>query len=207
MSTTRGPRAPQQPGHVEVVCGPMFAGKSEELLRRVRRARFAGLSVEVVGHAVDDRRGTGSVSSHSGLAVQAAVAADVGALERHVHDVRASGGLDVLAVDEAQFFGPDLVGAVQRLAGAGLVVLVAGLDVTFEARPFEPLPSLCALAERVTRLTAVCGVCGADAAFHERVEVAPAVTGRVEDAQHELVGGAESYVARCRHHLSRAPWL
>lgn len=206
MSTTTGPRAPQHPGHVEVVCGPMFAGKSEELLRRVRRARFAGLAVEVVSHAVDDRRGTGAVSSHSGLAVEAAVAGDVAALERHVLEVRAVHGLDVLAVDEAQFFGPDLVGAVQRFAGAGLVVLVAGLDVTFEGRPFEPLPSLCALAEHVTRLTAVCGVCGADAAFHERTGVAPAVTGRAEDAQHELVGGAESYVARCRHHLTAPPW-
>jgi len=225
MRTTTGPRAPQLPGHVEVVCGPMFAGKSEELLRRVRRARFAGLVVEVASHVVDGRRGVGSVSSHSGLAVPAVACADVADLERHALEAldgsRAGGsggdgsrgdgsgaggaGLDVLAIDEAQFFGPGLVGAVQRLAGAGLVVLVAGLDVTFEARPFEPLPSLCALAERVTRLTAVCGVCGADAAFHERVETAPAASGAAEDARAELVGGAESYVARCRHHLARTP--
>ncbi|WP_242493753.1 thymidine kinase [Sanguibacter massiliensis] len=206
MSTTTGPRAPQHPGHVEVVCGPMFAGKSEELLRRVRRARFAGFAVEVMSHAVDDRRGAGTVSSHSGLAVPAAAVGDVAALEAHVRGRRAAGGLDVVAIDEAQFFGPDLVDAVQGLAGDGLVVLVAGLDVTFEGRPFEPLPSLCALAERVTRLTAVCGVCGADAAFHERVVATPSAAGRVEDARAELVGGAESYVARCRHHLVAAPW-
>src|SRR5699024_6623906 len=95
MSTTTGPLAPQHPGHVEVVCGPMFAGKSEELLRRVRRARFAGLAVEVVSHAVDDRRGAGTVSSHSGLAVPAVAVGDVAALEAHVRGQRATGGLDV----------------------------------------------------------------------------------------------------------------
>ena len=94
-------------------------------------------------------------------------------------------------------------------------LIVAGLDVTFEARPFEPMPSLAALAESVTRLTAVCSVCGADAAFHERVVAADAVTtgvvaggagAGVREARPELVGGAESYVARCRHHLAVRPW-
>ncbi|MGP7959694.1 thymidine kinase [Sanguibacter sp. A247] len=220
MTTTSRPRTPQVPGHVEVVCGPMFAGKSEELLRRVRRAVLAGLTVEVISHAVDDRRGRGTVSSHSGLAVPAVMASEAYEIEEHVRSVCEARGLDVVAIDEAQFFGLGLVDVVQRLAGRGIVVLVAGLDVTFESRPFEPLPSLCALAERVTRLTAVCGVCGADAAFHERVTVAPpareaseatvsdaqSVGGRVEEARAEFVGGAESYGARCRHHLALAPW-
>lgn len=209
-TTTSGPRAPQLRGHVEVVCGPMFAGKSEELLRRVRRARFAGLTVEVISHAVDDRRGRGTVSSHSGLEVPAAAVSEVRELEEHVRARCTEQELDVVAIDEAQFFGTALVDAVQRLAGLGIVVMVAGLDVTYEGWPFEPLPSLCALAERVTRLTAVCGVCGADAAFHERVAAAPAdaqtAGGRIEEARAELVGGAESYGARCRHHLARAPW-
>lgn len=217
---TSGRLAPA--GRVEVICGPMFAGKSEELLRRVRRAGFAGLSVEVVHHAVDTRRGAGTVSSHSGLAIPAVPIADVAGLEEHVATVRA-GGLDLLAIDEAQFFGSALVDAVQRFAGLGLIVIVAGLDVTFEARPFEPMPSLAALAESVTRLTAVCSVCGADAAFHERVVAAgsaavgvagAATTGvvaggsvaGVREARPELVGGAESYVARCRHHLAVRPW-
>jgi len=209
-------------GRVEVICGPMFAGKSEELLRRVRRAGFAGLSVEVVHHAVDTRRGAGAVSSHSGLAVPAVPIADVAGLEEHVATVRAE-GLDLLAIDEAQFFGSALVDAVQRFAGLGLIVIVAGLDVTFEARPFEPMPALAALAESVTRLTAVCSVCGADAAFHERVVAAGSaavgaagaattcVVARgsgagVREARPELVGGAESYAARCRHHLAVRPW-
>ena len=208
----RGRLAPA--GRVEVISGPMFAGKSEELLRRVRRAGFAGRSVEVVHHAVDTRRGAGAVSSHSGLAIPAVPIADVAGLEEHVAAVRA-GGLDLLAIDEAQFFGSALVDAVQRFAGLGLIVIVAGLDVTFEAQPFEPMPSLAALAESVTRLTAVCSVCGADAAFHERVVDAGAVTSGVvaggsgagvREARPELVGGAESYAARCRHHLAVHPW-
>lgn len=189
-----------------MVCGPMFAGKTEELLRRVRRAEVAGRRVEVAGHVLDTRRGTGTVSSHSGLAIPSRTARDAADLARLVHD---GGPLDLVAVDEAHFFGPDLVEVVQRLADDGLVVVVAGLDVTFDARPFEPLPTLAALAERVDKLTAVCAVCGEDAAFH--VRVAPEAT--ADDASRDPlvpaaahVGGAESYEARCRAHLPVAPW-
>ncbi|MCO7272380.1 MULTISPECIES: thymidine kinase [Cellulosimicrobium] len=203
----RVPDASRAGGRVEVVCGPMFAGKTEELLRRVRRAEVAGRRVEVVGHVLDTRRGTGTVSSHSGLAIPSRTAHDAADLARLVRD---GGPLDLVAVDEAHFFGPDLVDVVQRLADDGLVVVVAGLDVTFDARPFEPLPTLAALAERVDKLTAVCAVCGEDAAFH--VRVVPETTaegGRPRDplvpvAAH--VGGAESYEARCRAHLPAAPW-
>lgn len=194
-------------GRVEVVCGPMFAGKTEELLRRVRRAEVAGRRVEVVGHVLDTRRGTGTVSSHSGLAIPSRTARDAPDLERIV---RGAGALDLVAVDEAHFFGPGLVDVVQRLADGGLVVVVAGLDVTFDARPFEPLPTLAALAERVDKLTAVCAVCGEDAAFHVRVVREPDPDGRgpgdplAPVAEH--VGGAESYEARCRVHLPAAPW-
>ncbi|MBN0041242.1 thymidine kinase [Cellulosimicrobium cellulans] len=193
-------------GRVEVVCGPMFAGKTEELLRRVRRAEVARRRVEVVGHVLDTRRGAGTVSSHSGLAIPSRTARDAADLARLVHD---GSPLDLVAVDEAHFFGPDLVDVVQRLADDGLVVVVAGLDVTFDARPFEPLPTLAALAERVDKLTAVCAVCGQDAAFHVRVVAeATADDGRRDPllpvAAH--VGGAESYEARCRTHLPVAPW-
>lgn len=184
----------------------MFAGKTEELLRRVRRAEVAGRRVEVVGHVLDTRRGTGTVSSHSGLAIPSRTARDAADLARLVHD---GGPLDLVAVDEAHFFGPDLVDVVQRLADDGLVVVVAGLDVTFDARPFEPLPTLAALAERVDKLTAVCAVCGEDAAFHVRVAPEAAADDGPRDplapvAAH--VGDAESYEARCRAHLPAAPW-
>ncbi|WP_265522254.1 thymidine kinase [Oerskovia flava] len=176
----------------------MFAGKSEELMRRVRRARIAGRTVEVVSHTLDTRRGAGRVSSHSGLDIPSRAVTDAARIEDVV-----GADVELVAIDEAQFFGPGLLDVVGRLADRGCVVVVAGLDVTFDARPFAPVSELGALAERVDRLTAVCGVCGADAAFHVRLE-APAADALRTAAEH--VGGAESYQARCRVHLADAPW-
>ncbi|TDE90866.1 thymidine kinase [Occultella glacieicola] len=190
MRTETGPA-----GRIEVVCGPMFAGKSEELLRRVRRARLAGLEVTVVNHALDERHGTGTVSSHTGQSTESHMASGVPALL----DLLAGRAPDLVAVDEAQFFGPDLLEAATELAGRGIVVVVAGLSVTFDARPFEPLPALMAVAESVTKLTAVCAVCGRDAAFHQRVRAGAVGDAMVPGAEH--VGGIESYQARCRLHL------
>jgi thymidine kinase len=184
-------------GRVEVVCGPMFAGKTEELLRRVRRAVIAGRRVVVIGHALDTRFARDRLASHAGLDYPSIAVAEAGGIEAQVPD-----GTDVVAIDEAQFFGPGLVPVVDGLAARGLVVIVAGLDVTFDGRPFEPLPSLMALAERVDKLTAICSVCGEEAVFHVRVATDPADT---EDAGPEAlvaanVGGAETYQARCRRH-------
>ncbi|MCP2636146.1 thymidine kinase [Microbacterium sp. HD4P20] len=184
------------PARLQVVAGPMFAGKSEELLRRVRRARIAGLSVDVVSHALDDRRGEGQISSHSGLAVPSRSVADVDALVAGV----SGRGLDVVAIDEAQFFGRDLVEAVDTLVAADVTVMVAGLCVTFDGRPFEPLPSLMAIADDVLKLTAVCAVCGADAAYHQRLS--PDDPGDPRVPTPAQVGGIESYQARCRRHFT-----
>lgn len=189
-------------GRVDVVCGPMFAGKTEELLRRVRRARIAGQRVEVVSHALDTRHGAGAVGSHSGQRILSRAVDDAAQIE----DVVRAQELDFVAIDEAQFFGPDLVDVVLRLADTGLIVLVAGLDVTFDARPFEPLPALMALAERVDALTAVCSVCGADAAFHQRTEDDDGARPDSRSAVATHVGGSEAYQARCRRHLSTAWW-
>ena len=186
-------------GRLQVVCGPMFAGKSEELLRRVRRAQLAGLAVEVVNHALDERHGAGQVASHSGLSVPSRSVPDVPSLVKLVDGQQ----LDLLAIDEAQFFGTDLVPVVGDLVLRGMTVVVAGLCVTFDGRPFEPLPSLMALAEDVTKLTAVCTVCGEDAAFHQRVRAGDVGDARVPTAEH--VGGIESYQARCRRHLELNP--
>lgn len=181
-------------GRVEVVCGPMFAGKTEELLRRVRRAAIAGRHVVVINHALDTRGGTDRLASHAGLAYPSVAAADPAAIEGIVPD-----RTDVVAIDEAQFFGPALLRAVMRLADRGLTVIVAGLDVTFDGEPFEPLPSLMALAERVDKLTAICSLCGEEAVFHVRVGGAQAGPGALVEAN---VGGAESYQARCRRHFA-----
>jgi thymidine kinase len=181
------------PGRIEVICGPMFAGKTEELLRRVRRAVIAGRQVVVVGHALDDRRGSGRLASHAGIEHPSVTAATAAEIERAVAD-----DTEIVAIDEAQFFGPELVAVTDRLAARGLTVLVAGLDVTFDGRPFEPLPTLMALAERVDKLTAICAVCGEEAVFHIRV-AEPRAAPDILVADH--VGGADKYQARCRRHV------
>jgi thymidine kinase len=180
-------------GRLEVIAGPMFAGKTEELLRRVRRAVIAGRAVRVLTHALDERGLPDRVASHAGLDHPSLSVASA-------HDVEASAGdgADLIAIDEAQFFGSDLTAVVTRLAGRGAVVVVAGLDVTFDGLPFEPLPSLMALAERVDKLTAICAICGNDAVFHTRVE--PARTDATDPVP-EHVGGLEKYQARCRRHF------
>jgi thymidine kinase len=181
------------PGRLEVIGGPMFAGKSTELVRRVDRARIAGRQVVVVAHALDVRSGTGRVATHTGLAVESVPVDTPEAIAAHTGP-----HTDMVAIDEAQFFGPGLVDAVGELVDSGLDVVVAGLTVTFDGRPFEPLPSLMALAESVTRLTAVCTVCGRDAAFH--VRLSGTVDGDPLRTMAGHVGGAESYQARCRAH-------
>ena len=173
----------------------MFAGKTEELLRRVRRAAIAGQRVVVFSHALDNRAGDGRIASHAGLDAPSRA---VGSAEEIARAVEAD-ELDIVAIDEAQFFGPSLEPVVHDLAGRGLLVIVAGLDVTFLGQPFEPLPSLMAGAERVDKLTAVCSVCGADAIFHARV--VPADGGDVSLVT-ENVGGQETYRALCRRHFS-----
>ena len=180
-------------GRVEVVCGPMFAGKTEELLRRVRRALIAGRQVAVFGHALDTRQGADRLASHVGLSVPALAVASAEDIEPAVPD-----GTNIVAIDEAQFFGAGLVPVVGRLADRGLVVIVAGLDITFDGRPFEPLPSLMALAEQVDKLTAICSVCGEDAVFHVRLGGTLVGADALVEAN---VGGTETYQARCRRHF------
>lgn len=175
----------------------MFAGKTEELLRRVRRAVIAGRSVQVFAHVLDDRGQPGRLASHAGLDHPSSGVSSAHDIERAVR-----ADTDVVAIDEAQFFEADLSGVVARLAGRGAVVVVAGLVVTFDGLPFEPLPRLMALAERVDKLTAICTVCGTDAIYHTRVEPARALA---TDPVAEHVGGLDKYQARCRRHFDAGP--
>lgn len=181
-------------GRVEVIAGPMFAGKTEELLRRVRRALIAGLRVQVITHALDTRGGADRVASHAGLGHPSKAVPSAAEIAAAVAD-----DADVVAIDEGHFFGPDLVPVVADLAAAGAVVVVAGLDVTFGGEPFEPLPSLMALAERVDKLTAICMVCGAEAIYHARTSPSAASGAQLVP---EHVGGAEKYRALCRRHFA-----
>jgi thymidine kinase len=182
-----------QRGRVEVIAGPMFTGKTEELLRRVRRAAIAGRRVEVFAHRLDTRSGTDRLASHAGLDHPSLAVASADEIQRAVRPET-----DMVAVDEAHFLGDDLLRVADRLARDGVVVVVAGLDVTFAGLPFEPLPSLMALAERVDKLTAICTVCGADAIYHTRV--APTHMAATELVA-EHIGGEEKYQARCRQHF------
>jgi thymidine kinase len=182
-------------GRVEVIAGPMFAGKTEELLRRVRRAAIAGHRVAIFTHALDTRAGGDRVASHAGLDAPSRPVASAAEIAAAVE----AGSTDMVAIDEAHFFGPALVTTVGDLAARGLLVVVAGLDVAFTGEPFEPLPSLMALAEHVDKLTAICTICGSDAVFHERVTATAAADVRLVT---ENVGGLETYQARCRRHFS-----
>lgn len=175
----------------------MFAGKTEELIRRVRRAAIARRGVQVFTHAVDSRNRVGVVSSHAGLEFPSIPVPSALELEPAV-----ARDTELVAVDEAQFFGADLIAVADRLAKRGIDMIIAGLDVTFTGEPFEPLPSLMALAERVDKLTAVCTVCGADAIYHQRTDAAEADP-TVLVSEH--VGGLEKYEARCRLHFEPGP--
>ncbi|WP_435182473.1 thymidine kinase [Halobellus sp. EA9] len=181
-------------GWIEVVTGSMFSGKTEEILRRLRRAEIAGQKVAVFKPAVDDRYGETTVGSHVGRQWEATVVPSEG---DGVWEIRESlNGQDVVAIDEANFFGPELVDVCQRLADDGRRVLVSGIDQTYRGEPFEPLPQLMAVAEYVDKLQAICAQCGEPATRNQRfVDGEPA---HVDDPT-IVVGAEESYEARCRN--------
>lgn len=180
-------------GHIEVICGSMFCGKTEELIRRVRRAIIAKQKVKVFKPSIDDRYGIQSVTSHTGQTVEAIPVPSA----RHILEL-ANGGTTVVAIDEAQFFDDAVVNVVQELADKhNIRVIVAGLDLDFRAEPFGPMPYLLSIAEDVTKLRAICVVCGEPASRTQRlVNGHPA---RYDDPI-ILVGAQESYEARCREH-------
>ncbi len=182
-------------GGIEVVCGPMFCGKSEELIRRLRRAAIARYAVVCVKPSIDDRHGVEDVISHAGSRMAARAIGD----PRELLELR--GEADVLGIDEAQFFDARLVGVCEDLAASGLSVICAGLDRDYRGLPFGPMPELLSIADRVTKLQAVCVRCGGDATLSQRlVGGAPAP---FDDAT-VVVGGAERYEARCRACFERA---
>ena len=181
-----------RPGGVEIICGSMFSGKTEELIRRVRRAKIARQQVQVFKPALDTRYAVEKVTSHNGMdAAAVPVDSTQALLERVAPDTT------VVAIDEVQFFGPEIVATCQALAERGVRVIVGGLDMDFRGEPFGPMPQLLAEAEQVEKLQAICVVCGAPASRTQRM-----IDGRPA-SYHDpiiLVGGSESYEARCRRH-------
>lgn len=187
----------QQRGHIELICGSMFSGKTEELIRRLRRAVIARQQVQVFKPALDDRYHGEKVTSHNGLNFEAqpvSYAEEVS--ERLVPETT------VVAIDEVQFFDDDVVALCESLADQGLRVICAGLDTDFRGAPFGPMPALMARAEHVDKLHAICVVCGNEASRTQRL-----IDGRpaAYDDPIVLVGAAEVYEARCRQCHRVAP--
>ncbi len=171
-------------GWIEVIAGPMFSGKSEELIRRVTRYHLARVPTQTFKPAVDTRYAEHAVVSHSNLSTDALPVADAAELLSNVHDRTV-----VVGVDEGQFFDDGLVEVAGLLAGAGKRIIVAGLDLDYLGRPFEPIPSLMLRAEYVTKALAVCHRCGGPGLFTQRV---------VDSDELVVLGAADAYEARCR---------
>jgi thymidine kinase len=188
-----------RPGWIEVISGVMFSGKSEELIRRVRRATLARRAVQVFKSHLDSRySGIYNVTSHDGTALEATPVDSAGEILRQVRP-----GTELVAIDEGQFLGAELVDTATFLAQRGVRVIVAGTDTDFRGEPFGAMGDLMAVAESVDKLRAICIVCGGEACRNQRL-----VDGRPArwDAPLIVVGGRETYEARCRH-CHRVPRL
>ncbi|MBA5711028.1 thymidine kinase [Bacillus velezensis] len=182
----------KQSGWLELICGSMFSGKSEELIRRVKRATYAKQEVKVFKPTIDNRYSEEAVVSHNGTSMTSHVISSSAEIWDHISE-----STDVIAVDEVQFFGESIIGDLSSLADKGYRVIAAGLDMDFRGEPFGVVPNLMAVAESVTKLQAVCSVCGSPASRTQRlIDGKPASY----DDPVILVGASESYEARCRHH-------
>ena len=190
-----------RPGYVEVITGCMFAGKTEELIRRIKTLEFAKKDVEVFKPVIDNRYSNDEVVSHAGSHTASVNVKDsteiLSYLENHPE-------IEVIAIDEVQFFDNDIILLINEFADQGKRVMVAGLDMDFRGDPFGVMPSLMTTAEFVTKLTAVCTQCGSPATRTQRL-----VNGKPAKYSDQtiLVGASESYEARCRHchHISGKP--
>lgn len=182
----------QRRGWIEVVVGGMFSGKTEELIRRLRRAELARQKIQVFKPIIDDRYSAEDVTSHNKNSISALPIPDIQNIWDHLKDET-----QVVGIDEGQFFSNDLVEIVQTLAERGIRVIVAGLDTDWQAKPFEPMPTLMAIAENVTKQHAVCVVCGAPASRTQRI----GTPGKSVSQEQVLVGAQDSYEARCREHF------
>ena len=186
-------------GWIEVICGCMFAGKTEELIRRINVLSYARKNILVFKPKIDDRYSTTEIASHAGSKVPCIVISEAKEILDHVNY-----DTDVVAIDEVQFFDEDVVDICEYLADSGLRVMVAGLDKDFRGEPFGVLPDLLTRAEFVTKLTAVCAKCGAPATRTQRI-----INGKPASFNDPivLVGAKEAYEPRCRqcHEIVEKP--
>src|SRR5262245_55316626 len=171
-------------GWIEVICGSMFSGKSEELIRRLRRAEIAQQRVQIFKPKLDSRFSEDHIVSHSDMKMKSQIVSRAGEI-LEVLDPRTQ----VIGIDEGQFFDPELVSVCNRMADLGKRVIVAGLDQDYRGRPFDPMPQLLAIAEYITKTLAICMRCGAPANRTQRT---------VGNEERVLLGATDSYEARCR---------
>lgn len=178
-------------GWIEVICGSMFAGKTEELIRRINRIHYAKKTVMVFKPAIDNRYDQKAVVSHSQKKVDSIPVNAPKEILNYINELPYA-----VAIDEAQFFNHDLIDILERLANSGVRVIVAGLDLDFRGEPFGIMPEILARAEYVTKLQAICQVCGAPATRTQRI-----INGHPADYDDPiiLVSASEKYEARCRH--------
>jgi thymidine kinase len=174
---------PRETGWIEVICGSMFSGKTEELIRRLRRAQIARQKTAIVKPDIDTRFAAEHIVSHSGVSLPSITVKNAREIIKRIEPV------DVLGIDEAQFFGNELVDVCEYLANHGHRVIVAGLDQDYLGQPFEPIPQLLAIAEYITKTLAICVVCGNPANRTQRV---------ARSSERVYVGAMDAYEARCR---------
>lgn len=173
----------RRPGRIEVVCGSMFSGKTEELIRRLRRAQFARQHVEIFKPSIDVRYSDEDVVSHDQKHIQSTP------IDSSASILLLSTDVDVVGIDEAQFFDEGIVDVCNELANRGIRVIVAGLDMDFRGKPFGPMPALCAIADDVTKVHAICVRCGALAYVSHR---------KVDEERRVLLGETAEYEPLCR---------
>lgn len=174
---------PQNTGWIEVVCGCMYSGKTEELIRRLRRAQIAKQKVMIFKPKIDNRYSSNQIVSHSEQSLPSMV------VETPSEIMALSKEAQVIGIDEGQFFSPDLVEVCEKMAGLGKRVIIAGLDQDYRGRPFEPIPQLLAVAEYITKTLAICMVCGNPADRTQRT---------TDQSELVVVGAKGVYEARCR---------
>lgn len=174
-------------GWIEVICGPMFSGKSEELIKRIRRAQIARRRVQIFKHGIDSRYDATDIVSHSQQKMPGIALTRVEDIIDLVDD-----RTELVAIDEGQFFDDHLVEVANKLANLGKRVIIAGLDLDYRGLPFGPMPQLICSAEYVTKQLAICMTCGDPANFTQRL------TGAKDQI---VVGASETYEARCRRHF------
>ena len=179
-------------GWIECICGSMFSGKSEELLRRIKRGVIAKQKVLLFKPSIDNRYDENRVSTHNGNSYDSISIEKSSDILNFVKDTQ----YDIIGIDEIQFFDNDIVKIINKLADDGIRVIVAGLDMDFKAEPFHPMPEIMAISEMVTKLHAVCNKCGKEASRSQRL-----INGKPAkyDDPVVVIGASESYEARCRH--------